>query len=163
VLQIAKFEANRDAAEKRFGEVLGGYYSRLTKEQQEAIGDREQYVTGQIKVMLNPWMKFFLNYDPRPALERLKCPVLAINGSKDTQVVPEANLAAIANALQKGGNRDYTVRKLSGLNHLFQTAATGSPSEYGQIAETISPVALQLIYDWIAARVRVDAYHIYHG
>jgi fermentation-respiration switch protein FrsA (DUF1100 family) len=79
--------------------------------------------------------------------------VLALNGSLDLQVPADENLAAIERELRAGGNRDVTVEKLPGLNHLFQTAGTGAPSEYAEIEETFSPAALQRIGDWIVQRV----------
>jgi hypothetical protein len=75
--------------------------------------------------------------------------VLAINGERDLQVPPEHNLAAIKNALQSSGNTRVTTMQLPGLNHLFQTAKTGLPSEYGEIQETVSPVALDVVANWI--------------
>ena len=54
-------------------------------------------------------------------LERVRCPVLALNGSKDLQVTPEGYLAGIEAALKKAGNARFVVRELPGLNHLFQT------------------------------------------
>jgi fermentation-respiration switch protein FrsA (DUF1100 family) len=82
------------------------------------------------------------------------CPVLAVNGQKDLQVPPKENLRAIRQALRAGGNRDYTVRELPKLNHLFQTSRTGSPDEYARIEETITPAALQVIGEWIVKRTR---------
>ena len=67
-------------------------------------------------------------------------------------MLPKENLPAIEAALKAGGNRDHTVKELPKLNHLFQTSQTGSPAEYGQIEETFSPVALQVIGDWIVQR-----------
>jgi hypothetical protein len=99
--------------------------------------------------LLSPWFKYFLIYDPRPTLSKVNCPVLAINGEKDLQVPPKENLKAIEEALIAGGNRNFIIKELPGLNHLFQSAATGSPDEYARIEETISPVALELISDWI--------------
>ena len=72
-------------------------------------------------------------------LRELDCPVLAVNGEKDTQVPPKENLQAIRQALTDGGNSDFEIVELRQLNHLFQTAVTGSPSEYGSIEETMSP------------------------
>ena len=63
--------------------------------------------------------------------------------------IPRENLQAIEKALKVGGNKDYTVKLLPSLNHLFQTCTTGAPSEYGKIEETIAPAALQAIGDWI--------------
>jgi hypothetical protein len=64
-------------------------------------------------------------------------------------VTPKENLNAIKMALKAGGNKNYTVKELYGLNHLLQTAETGSVSEYGKIEETMSPAAMNLIADWI--------------
>jgi fermentation-respiration switch protein FrsA (DUF1100 family) len=88
-------------------------------------------------------------YDPRTALMKVTCPVLAINGEKDIQVPAKENLEAIRQALESGGNRDYTVRMLLNLNHLFQTSQSGAISEYEQIEETISALALNTVSNWI--------------
>jgi hypothetical protein len=80
--------------------------------------------------------------------------VLAINGSKDLQVPPKENLEAIEEALIAGGNKNYLIKELSDLNHIFQTAETGSPDEYARIEETISPVTLELIGDWILEQTK---------
>ena len=92
-------------------------------------------------------------YDPRPTLQKVKCPVLAINGEKDLQVPPKENLAAIEQALKAGGNSDFTLKELPDLNHLFQHAETGSLTEYSKIEETFAPEALQIIGDWIKSRI----------
>jgi pimeloyl-ACP methyl ester carboxylesterase len=100
--------------------------------------------------VLDPWFRWFLRYDPGPALRALHMPVLALNGSLDRQVLPEANLAGIRAAL--AGNPDVTITLLPGLNHLFQNARTGGIGEYAEIEETMAPVALQTVADWIRAR-----------
>jgi fermentation-respiration switch protein FrsA (DUF1100 family) len=102
-----------------------------------------------IKTLTSPWFRYFMTYDPAIALRKVTCPVLAINGEKDTQVPPAQNLPAIRKALEQGGNKHFEVDELPGLNHLFQTAKTGSPSEYASIEETISPVALDKMSTWI--------------
>jgi pimeloyl-ACP methyl ester carboxylesterase len=96
------------------------------------------------------WMHFFLGYDPVPALRSLKIPVLAMNGSKDLQVPPAQNLPPIRAAL--ADNPKAQVVELPGLNHLFQTAGTGSPSEYGDIEETFAPEALKVMGDFVLAQ-----------
>jgi len=98
-----------------------------------------------------PWFRYFLSYDPRPTLMKVHVPVLAINGEKDLQVPAKEDLEAIDQALKEGGNRDYKIVLLPNLNHLFQTTKTGAPSEYAEIEETLAPVALQTIADWIVA------------
>jgi hypothetical protein len=103
------------------------------------------------KQLTSPWYRYFLTYDPAVALRKVTCPVLAINGGKDTQVVPALNLPAIRAALQAGGNRHFEVDELPGLNHLFQHAKTGSVTEYAQIEETFAPEAMDKIATWILA------------
>ena len=109
-------------------------------------------VDAQIRALSAPWLRYFVAYDPATSLSRVTCPVLALGGEKDLQVPPAENLAAIRKALDAAGNKNVTVEQLPGLNHLFQTAKTGAPSEYSQIEETMSPVALAKIGDWIAKR-----------
>jgi hypothetical protein len=104
----------------------------------------------QIKQLTSVWFRYFLTYDPATALRKVTCPVLAINGSLDKQVLPSQNLPAIRKALAESGNQHVEVDELTGLNHLFQSAKTGSPAEYPQIQETMSPVALDKMATWIA-------------
>lgn len=112
------------------------------------------FVKAQISQMTNPWMQYFITYDPAPTLEKVSCPVLAINGEKDLQVPPKENLDAIKSALEKGRNPDITTMELPGLNHLFQESETGAPSEYGEIEQTFSPDAMKVVSDWIKERVK---------
>jgi pimeloyl-ACP methyl ester carboxylesterase len=109
----------------------------------------DDYIKSFVAQISNPWMQYFLRYDPAPALEKVKCPVLAVNGGRDLQVAAKENLAAISAALQKGGNKNVTVREYPGLNHLFQESKTGLPDEYGLIEQTFSPEVLKDIADWI--------------
>ncbi len=103
----------------------------------------------QVDRITSPWMVYFIKYNPATALEKVKCPVLALNGEKDMQVPPKENLSAIKAALAKGGNKNVTAIELPNLNHLFQECKTGSPAEYAQIEQTFSPVALAEIAKWI--------------
>ncbi|WP_031497781.1 alpha/beta hydrolase family protein [Bryobacter aggregatus] len=95
------------------------------------------------------WLKHFWAYDPAPTLQKVKCPVLALNGSLDKQVNADENLTAIGAALREGGNKNVTIETLPKLNHLFQTAQTGSGQEYGKIEETLSPVAIETVQTWL--------------
>lgn len=113
-----------------------------------------QNLTEQVELMTTRWFRSFVSCDPAPTLRRLRCPVLALAGEKDLQVLPKENLAGIEQALAAGGSREHRVEELPGLNHLFQTAKTGSPAEYGAIEETFAPAALDTITTWIEARAR---------
>jgi len=112
------------------------------------------YVDNQAAEVSSPWFSNFIKYDPYPALEKVKCPILALNGEKDLQVPPTANLDAIKRAAAKSGNKKVTTKQLPGLNHLFQTSTTGSPQEYAEIEETFSPAALTEISTWILQQVK---------
>lgn len=114
----------------------------------------DDFIKAQVKQICSPWMQYFIKYDPTPALEKTKCPVLALNGEKDLQVPPKENLAAIQKALKKAGNKKATVQELPGLNHLFQQCKTGAPDEYAGIDETFSPRAMPEIVKWIQVQVK---------
>ena len=119
----------------------------------------DQEIKRQIAQVTTPWMRYFLNHDPGEVLTKVKCPVLAINGTKDLQVASKTNLDAIYLALT-GEKRDnnnsvtrynksVTVVEFEGLNHLFQKCETGLPMEYAKIEETINPEVLIAISNWI--------------
>lgn len=99
-----------------------------------------------------PWERYFLAYDPAPTLASLKVPVLALNGSLDVQVPAQEDIAAAREALKN--NPKATVIELPGMNHLLQDARTGSPNEYNDIEETMSPTALRIICDWVSVQTR---------
>ncbi|GGD29360.1 alpha/beta hydrolase family protein [Hyunsoonleella pacifica] len=106
----------------------------------------------QFKILNSKWLVEFIRINPQEYLKGIVCPVLVLNGSKDVQVLPEVNLPEIEKALTDSGNTDITIKKLEGLNHLFQTAETGHVNEYKSIEETFSPKALKIITDWINER-----------
>ncbi len=97
--------------------------------------------------MNNPWMNWFIDYDPSIDIRKTSCPVFALNGDRDCQVISTQNLPAIERQLPK--NPQNRIKEYPALNHLFQHCTTGLPNEYGQIEETISPEVLQDIAEWI--------------
>ncbi len=99
--------------------------------------------------LANAWFRYFVKYDPRPALTKMKCPAIALSGEKDMQVPPKEDLAEI-----KKANPRIVTKELPGLNHLFQTAKTGAPSEYSTIEETFSPAALDEISAFVLEKTR---------
>ena len=108
----------------------------------------------QLQQLANPWMRFFLGYDPAPALAKVTCPVLALNGDKDLQVLVTQNLPVIEKLLKDAGNKEVTAVSLPGLNHLFQHTKTGNPSEYSTIEESFAPEAIKLIGEWIVSKTK---------
>ncbi len=100
----------------------------------------------------SPWFRSFMTHDPRPSLRRVRCPVLALDGSKDLQVLPSQNLPPIREALEEAGNGDVTIRELPGMNHMFQEADTGVMTEYAQIETTMDPRVIEMIRAWVRER-----------
>ena len=109
----------------------------------------EQLVSQNSKALNTPWFRYFITFNPTDYLTRVKCPLLAVNGTLDSQVDSEANLKGIKKSLLKSGNKKFEIVPLSGLNHLLQKATTGSVSEYAEISETVNPVALEKVSAWI--------------
>ena len=112
------------------------------------------YIALQVKQITAPWMQYFIKYDPVGALEKVKCPVLAIDGEKDLQVPGKENLLAIEKAVKKGGNQQVTTKLFPNMNHLFQECKTGSPAEYSQIEQTFSPIAMEVVAKWILQQAK---------
>lgn len=152
MLATAAKAPDADAARTRLRALGETLWSELSDAERQQIGDRDAFLDKQIEQLTSPWMRFFLGYEPAAALERVRCPVLALSGERDLQVDPVQNLPPISAALLRGACRDHTVVQLAGLNHLFQTCTTGAPSEYRAIEETFAPLALRTISDWIGAR-----------
>ncbi|HAV62639.1 MAG TPA: alpha/beta hydrolase [Verrucomicrobiales bacterium] len=149
VFRIVREFGGTPLAEQKAREAMDKALKEFKPEQLEAMGWNEAQMDGQIKMVLSPWFRELLALDPRPTLEKVRCPVLALNGEKDIQVAAKENLEAIESALKRGGNTRVTVREFPGLNHLFQTCTTGAIAEYGLIEETFNPKALTAISDWI--------------
>lgn len=97
-----------------------------------------------------PYIRHFLTVDVGKLLPEIKCPVLALNGTKDTQVDCDANTTRIEKGL---ANCKHSIKKMDGVNHLFQHCNTGIVTEYQQIEETISPEVLQEVAKWIKANI----------
>lgn len=108
----------------------------------------------QVQKLTCKWYYFFVTHDPQETLRKVRCPVLALNGDLDTQILAQVNLPAIEQALREGANPDFTVKELPRLNHFFQTAQTGNINEYAFIEETMSPVALETMATWIETRTK---------
>ncbi len=132
--------------------------ARQLPDMARAAGLNEEQAAANAKLSLDritkqkasdPWMAFFWDYDPAPALRKVTCPVLALNGELDMQVNAKENLETMELAFRQSGNKQTTIKALPKLNHLFQTAKTGSGQEYGNIEETISPVALEVVTKWL--------------
>jgi hypothetical protein len=124
----------------------------LLLQQKAVLGPLADFTTLEslrLNILLrgNPWLHFYIDYDPKDDIAHTTCPVFALNGSKDVQVVPGPNLEALQCTLPP--NKSHLFKEYPDLNHLFQHCTTGSPKEYGTIEETISEEVLRDIANWI--------------
>lgn len=141
------FSLPTGSSQKEYKAVIDRHTRGLTKEQVDSIGLGRGTAAAFKQQMDSRWMQTFLTLDPAEYLPKVTCPVLALNGSKDSQVLAHPNLDRVKQLCPRAD-----CRELPGLNHLFQHCTTGSPDEYILIEETFAPEALQSIADWILAR-----------
>ena len=142
---IAKATATYAELEKRMAE--------LSPEKKEKFGYMGQFLGGQLKQIQDgqsPWLGAYVAYDPAPILEAVKCPVYALNGELDLDVLPDIHLLALKRHLSAGGNKKVKIEKLSNINHRFQKAETGLWDEYSKIEETIEISVMKKIASWIS-------------
>ncbi|WP_396178706.1 alpha/beta hydrolase family protein [Flavobacterium sp.] len=118
--------------------------------QQEIDKTLKQEVDG----IVTPWLRYFISYNPKENLKKVKCPVLVLNGEKDIQVTADLNTKGITEALKEGGNKKVTLQIFPGLNHLFQHCTTCKAEEYSLIDETFSTEVLKTMSDWIQKQVK---------
>lgn len=125
----------------------------MPEAQRRAIGDLDaaaaRAADQQVAGLKTPWFRYFLSYDPAPALEGLKCPALAIFAERDTQVPAAPNRAAMEAAFSKGGRRNHTIVVMPRANHLYQEAVTGSPGEYATLKKEFVPGFADTVTKWI--------------
>lgn len=111
----------------------------------EALEQNYHAVLAQLQM---PYMRYFVALDMRTHLDRITCPVLALNGTRDIQVDCTRNLDAISKHLPL--NVKNRIDKVEGVNHLFQHCQSGTVAEYRTIEETIAPEVLEIMIKWIS-------------
>ncbi|MFO7447966.1 MAG: alpha/beta fold hydrolase [Ignavibacteriaceae bacterium] len=135
------------AAYEKLNPIWDDYINSLPQE--EKPENIAQVIEQQKKKIMSPWFRNFLKHDPRPDLEKLDIPVLALFGGKDLQIPASQNKDEMERALEKSSSKNYKVIVLPGLNHLFQDSETGALSGYAKIEETVSPKMLEVMANWI--------------
>jgi fermentation-respiration switch protein FrsA (DUF1100 family) len=159
IFQIVRSAPDPDEARRLVRERLEQRVSEMTEQERARSGitsaNRGSWIEAQVDQVASPWFRYFLRHDPVGVLERVDVPVLALFGGLDLQVPSAENLPAVREALERSDSPEVTVLELDGLNHLFQPAETGSPTEYGRIETTMAPRALDEITSWY--RTHCDA------
>ena len=156
ILSIVTLEKNDALAQMAMNEVFRAYWAALPDELKAEAATlpfafTEEKIEHMIPMFSSPWYRFFLPYQPVEALKQIKSPVLALNGDRDW-ITSVKTLQVIAKTLADAGNDNCTTIKLPNLNHQFRTCVTGSLAEYMAEGETMAPVVLSTIADWIVAR-----------
>jgi len=134
-------------------------FEKLSEDEKAKIADKDKWVEDDVDNVFNvfssPWMRYFLKYEPVPALEKMKCPALMLFGELDLQVPPKQSEGAMRDAFVRGGNKDFEIKVIPKANHLFQEATTGSPMEYGTLKKGFVDGFLDYMVSWIVKRVTV--------
>lgn len=139
------FALPADSPQKDYQVIINRHTASLSKAQIDSLGLGRGAAYTIKQQLANPWMQSFLRLDPADYLPGVTCPILALQGAKDCQVVALPNIAAITKLA--GQSTHYEI--FAGLNHLFQHCEKGSPNEYMMIEETFAPEAMKALADWI--------------
>ncbi len=153
IFALVKSPGNEKEIENTITAASRKAFEAMTPEEKKSIADPEafirNYVKGQMASLGSPWFRYFISYDPAPALKQVKCPILALYGAKDLQVPPAQSIPVLEKIVKEGKNKDVTIKVLPEANHLFLKADTGSPTEYATMDKTFVPGFLDTISAWI--------------
>jgi pimeloyl-ACP methyl ester carboxylesterase len=123
-----------------------------------AIGDLDAFIAKSLPVALaqtqSPWLRYLVGFDPADFLTKVKCPVFAMFGARDTQVPPSLNRQPLEAALAKAGNTRLTVKVYPEANHLFIKANTGQATEYPTLEKVFVPGVLEDLASWVKSVAR---------
>jgi len=137
---------------------LTAYFQSNVEKIPEAERPSKEEIDKTLKDEVNgiatPWLRYFISYNPKENLQKVKSPVLVLNGEKDIQVPAKSNTAGISEALKSGGNNKVTLQIFPNHNHLFQHCTTCKVEEYSLLDETFSPEVLKTMSDWIQKQVK---------
>ena len=142
IYEIIKTEKDLESVKTKLKPILEAEFANLDPAQ------KNQAVAQQMATVGSSWFQYFVKYDPKPVLEQINLPILALNGDKDLQVPAKLNIDAIKKIVPA---KNLTTKIYPNLNHLFQTAQTGNVPEYATIEETFNEKVLMDIKNWILA------------
>ena len=154
IFEVVKSEPNLEKATDRIRAVVEDDIDEIAQGQPaEIVAAIKQ---SAVAIVVNPWFRSFLTFDPVKALSGVSRPLLLLFGEYDLQVPPDANSPPLRAALETSGHADFEIAILPKLNHLFQTSQSGMPQEYASIEETFAPAALDRIAHWLEQKSSAD-------
>ena len=124
------------------------YSAGLTKEQKQLCGLTNTECYGWAVSVATPWLRTFLTLNPADYIAKMQCPLLAIGGEKDCQVLAEANLSAIKRVCKKNRVK-CSIVQLKDINHLGQMCETGSVEEYATLGQAPDDMVLETLVNWL--------------
>lgn len=147
---LVKASDDREQLKTDLEKMLWESLKNASPEELEGIGDNQEAFVGQmVQQLTSPWMVYFMKFDPAIYLEKVSCPILALNGEKDVQVDAKQNLGGIERSLSASKHKNFETKAYPDLNHLFQHCETGAVGEYLEIEETFAPQVLEDMVSWI--------------
>ncbi|MCI4671369.1 MAG: alpha/beta hydrolase [Bacteroidia bacterium] len=147
IYQIILKTPDNDEALQKVNDQTSELLSSFTEEDKASLGIVGDNLESRTKPMTSPWMRYFLETDPKPFINEADIPILALFGGKDIQVLASPNLAALASLMES--NPEFSSKVYPDMNHLFQKAETGLVTEYGQLTETFSEQVIKDMIGWI--------------
>ena len=148
IYDIVQEQSSLDVAKPILEKKIRKTLSKTKDSELEGYPSKEALIQQSISNVCNPWMFYFIKYNPKNDLEKVNCHVLALNGSKDLQVPPKENLGALEKYIPKS-DKSQVFKEIPNLNHLFQECETGNPTEYGTIEQTIQEDVLKIMGEWL--------------
>ena len=106
MFEVLKTQKDVRMAEQEMRRIFADSLAEMSDSEKKELNVSEESLVQNMKGILAdyPWSRFFMDYDPASDLRKVRCPVLALNGDKDTQVPADVNLAAIDQALKEAQN-----------------------------------------------------------
>ncbi len=153
IYESVKYDTNLDTVKKELAKFIRSEIEKLPEDQLKAITNIDNLVNTQVTQTLNSissaWIRNFIKHDPRPTLEKVKSPILALFGENDLQVPPKENKNALKEAFKKSDKTNYKIIIFPKANHLFQESETGNPNNYGKLEKKFVDGFLETISGWI--------------
>ena len=149
IYNIVKAEGDLAAIKNNLTAYFQSNIDQIPEAERPSKTEIDETLKQEVDGIVTPWLRYFITYNPKENLKKVKCPVLLLNGEKDIQVTAQLNTKGITEALKEGGNKKVKLQIFPGLNHLFQHCTKCTVEEYSQLDETFSAEVLKTISDWI--------------